>query len=134
MQFKYTYRVRESDLDAYGHVNNAAYVTIYEEARWDIISERGCGLEEVQKTKVGPIILSLNVVFRKEMMVREVIEVVTDVIGFERKICNIKQKMLNNKGEVLSEAEFKIAIFDMQTRKIVLPDEKWLYALGVEGG
>ena len=66
------------------------------------------------------------------MKVREVIEVVTDVIGFERKVCGIHQKMLNNKGEVLSEADFKIAIFDMKTRKIIIPSKKWLYALGIE--
>src|SRR3982751_4751332 len=33
MRFNYDVSVRWSDLDAYGHVNNARFLTLYEEAR-----------------------------------------------------------------------------------------------------
>ena len=36
--------IREQHLDTFGHVNNAKYLEILEEARWDLITGNGYGL------------------------------------------------------------------------------------------
>ncbi len=53
---KATYEVLilESYLDSFGHVNNAAYLTLFEEARWDFITKNGYGLNKVLETPARP--------------------------------------------------------------------------------
>ncbi len=51
MEFKtfvYDTQIKEHHLDSFGHVNNATYLSLYEEARWESITENGYGLKEVQ--------------------------------------------------------------------------------------
>ena len=52
--FKYPVQIGESHLDTFGHVNNAKYLEIFEDARWELISKNGYGLEEVHRRKIGP--------------------------------------------------------------------------------
>ena len=54
-EFIYTVMIKENHLDTFGHVNNAAYLTLYEEARWDFITKNGYGLEVIQNEKKGPM-------------------------------------------------------------------------------
>ncbi len=42
----YDVLILESHLDTFGHVNNAAYLTLFEESRWDFITKNGYGLKE----------------------------------------------------------------------------------------
>lgn len=53
--------IRESHLDTFGHVNNATYLTLFEEARWDIVRSRGFGLDDIKRTGLGPTLLEVNV-------------------------------------------------------------------------
>jgi len=46
-EFEYEVQIKEMHLDSFGHVNNAAYVMLYEEARWDFITRNGFGLDYV---------------------------------------------------------------------------------------
>lgn len=72
--FQYPLIIRENHLDSFGHVNNAAYLQIMEEARWEIITAEGFGLKEIQKHGVGPVMLEVNLKFRKELLLRQKIE------------------------------------------------------------
>src|SRR5579864_8644527 len=39
-----TITIGESQLDSFGHLNNARYLELFEQARWDVITERGSAL------------------------------------------------------------------------------------------
>ena len=47
MIFEYPLVILERHLDMLGHVNNATYLEIFEEARWDFIERRGHGLKNI---------------------------------------------------------------------------------------
>ena len=49
--------ILETHLDAFGHLNNARYLELYEQARWRWLEERGITLETIQATGVGLVIL-----------------------------------------------------------------------------
>jgi acyl-CoA thioester hydrolase len=66
MIFEYEVLIKEQHLDSYGHVNNATYLALYEEARWEAITQRGYGYKTVHETGLGPIVLEVNVKFLKE--------------------------------------------------------------------
>jgi acyl-CoA thioester hydrolase len=67
----------------------------------------------------------------KEIKNREKIIIRTQCTEYT-KLGTIRQEMLNEKGQVAAEAEFRFAFFDMRSRKIIPPSEKWLKAIGMD--
>ena len=59
--FTFEKMITEIHLDSFGHVNNAMYLQLLEEARWDFIHKRGFGLGVIQEKKIGPVILDLSI-------------------------------------------------------------------------
>jgi YbgC/YbaW family acyl-CoA thioester hydrolase len=130
--FQYKILIKESHLDSFGHVNNAVYAQLYEEARWDFITKNGFGLEEIQKQQIGPVILDLEIRFKREIKNREVITIESkarELVG--NKIIILEQRMLNENGKVSSEALFTVGLFDMQSRKLIQATPEWLLAVGI---
>lgn len=67
-------RVRWSDLDAYGHVNNARTLTLLEEARvdWLFVSAKNDGLTHLTD---GIVVASVTVNYRRTIMFADEVEV-----------------------------------------------------------
>lgn len=131
---RYSLLIRESHLDTFGHVNNATYLQLYEEARWEWITKAGYGLEQVQKLRKGPLILGCEVQFKKELKLREPIVIETWIESYRSKISIICQEMINSTGQVASTARFTSGFFDLETRKLILPTPEWLKAISLEKG
>jgi YbgC/YbaW family acyl-CoA thioester hydrolase len=131
--FEYDVLIREFHLDSFGHVNNAAYVMLYEEARWDFISKNGFGLETIQKHQMGPVILDLSVRFKRELKNREKIKISSRTIEIiSPKIMVLEQMMIKEDGKVASEAKFTVGFFDMKARKLIDATPEWLKAVGIK--
>lgn len=128
----YKILIRENHMDTYGHVNNATYLELYEEARWQILTERGYGFKTVHQLKVGPVILEVNLKFKKEIHLREVITIQTEVLNYQGKIAQMGQKMIKENGDIASEAVFTFGLFDMRERRLIEPTPEWKQALGLE--
>lgn len=128
---RYDLTIHERDLDSFGHVNNATYLTLFEEARWDIITARGYGLEAIQKSKIGPVILEVSLKFKHEIKNRERIQITTAVLKHAGKITTLRQTMINEKGEECASADFVIGLFDLRARKLIDYTPEWKQALGL---
>lgn len=131
--FEYVFQVKEAHLDTFGHVNNATYLQLYEEARWDFITANGFGLERIRRELMGPVILEANVKFKRELINRESITIVSrssEVVA--GKIMTITQEMRKADGKVASEALFTVGFMDLKQRKLVAPPDDWLKACGYE--
>lgn len=126
MKTPYELTIKEHNLDTFGHVNNAVYLQLYEEARWAYITARGYGLKEVQTLRKGPVILEAHVKFFKELKLRERIRITFDVVGKPGRITQIKQQMLKDNDEVASELLVTIGFFDLDERKLIPLSEAWL--------
>lgn len=124
--------IRESHLDTFGHVNNATYLQIFEEARWDWITSNGFGLREIREQQVGPTILEITIKFLRELRNREEVTIRTEVLSYRGKICDLRQAIHKADGELACEAVLRCALFDLRQRKIVAPTAAWARALGVE--
>lgn len=131
-EFEYRLQIKEYHLDTFGHVNNAVYLNLYEEARWDFISKNGYGLEIIQKNQKGPVVLEANVRFKRELKNREFITIKSVSEPSKGKIMKIKQMMVKEDGQVASEALFVVGFMDMKLRKLIEPTEEWLKAIGFE--
>jgi thioesterase III len=127
----YDLTIHERHLDTFGHVNNATYLDLLEEARWDLITRNGYGLDEVKRRQAGPTIVEINMRFVREIRNRERITIKSWTESYSGKICKFVQQMLNEKEELCCEALFVVGLFDMQARKLLLPTPEWLRALGL---
>ena len=131
--FEYEILIKECHLDSFGHVNNAVYVQLYEEARWDFITKNGFGLEVIQRDQVGPVLLDLQVKFRREIKNREVIKIQSQTREIlSSKMMVLDQKMIKADGKIASEAVFTVGFFDMKQRKLIEANPLWLKAVGVK--
>ncbi len=128
----YKKTILEHHLDTFGHVNNATYLQILEEARWDLTTKRGFGLSEIQKFKQGPVILEVNLKFIKELKNRMEIRITTELLEQKQKIGKLKQQIFLSDGSLAAEAVFTFALFDLRERKIIEPTVEWKRAIGLE--
>lgn len=132
LSHEYRLLVQESHLDTFGHVNNATYLQLFEEARWDLICERGYGMEKIRESRLGPVILEANVKFKREVKNRTKIVIRTECIQYRRLIGKLRQRVYqpSDKGELLScEAVFTIALWNIDERKLVEPSPEWAHAI-----
>ncbi len=133
LTFEYEVVIRELHLDSFGHVNNAVYVQLYEEARWDFITKNGFGLDFIQKHQQGPVILDLSVRFKRELKNREKVKILSRTVEIKSaRIMVLEQTILKEDGKVSSEASFTVGFFDMRERKLVDATPEWLRAIGVK--
>jgi acyl-CoA thioester hydrolase len=131
--FEYEIVIKECHLDSFGHVNNAVYVQLYEEARWDFITKNGFGLEVIQRDQVGPVLLDLQVKFRREIKNRELIRIQSQTREIlSSKMIVLDQKMIKADGKVASEAVFTVGFFDLKQRKLIEANPRWLKAVGIK--
>jgi YbgC/YbaW family acyl-CoA thioester hydrolase len=127
----YEVTIRESHLDTYGHVNNSAYLILFEEARWEFITRNGYGLRRVQELQQGPVVLELSMKFKKEITLREKIKITLELVDSRGKICRFRQKMIKEDGMVATELELTFGLFDLKTRRLIDPTPEWKKAIGL---
>jgi thioesterase III len=128
---EYPLVIREQHLDTFGHVNTAKYLEILEEARWDLVSRNGYGLEEVLRRRIGPTILEINLKFQRELRNRQPIVIKTWMDSYTGKIGRVGQEIRDAEGNLFCEALFTIGLFDLTARKLIPPTPEWLRALGL---
>lgn len=128
-QFVYSLTIKPSHLDVFGHVNNAVYLMLLEEARWDILNKNNYGIDKIQATGLGPVILEIRINFLKELHVGDQITIETRTISYKNKISKMSQIILRGE-EICSTAELVMGLFDLKARKLVLPTPEWLRAVG----
>ena len=127
----YQILIKERDLDSFGHMNNATYLTLFEEARWDVITKRGYGLDRIHQLKIGPVLLEISLKFKHELRNRETVKITTGVLKHEGKITTLRQVMYNSKGEESCVADFVLGLFDLKARKLIEYTPEWNKALGL---
>lgn len=129
--FEYQRQILEYHLDSYGHVNNAVYLQLYEEARWDFITANGYGHQQVMDFQVGPVILECQVKFRAELVNRQSIIIKSWCTLLPHPLLyKIHQEIWKEQKILASEAEFVGGLMDLKKRKLVRPTSQWLGAMG----
>ena len=123
--------ISEAHLDSFGHLNNARYLELFEQARWDLITERGYGMDVIRKRQQGPIILGVEMKFLRELAPREAVVIKSELLSYERKIGRMRQTIEKADGTAACEAVFVFGLFDMAQRKLVDPTPEWAHAVGV---
>jgi len=130
LHFEYPLIIREKHLDTFGHVNNATYLELLEEARWELITSRGFGLKDIQERKIGPVVVEVDIRFKRELLLREEVQITVELDSYRGKIGVLRQKIIKSHEELAAEAKVVFGLFDMQKRKLIAPTPEWLHAIG----
>lgn len=130
-QHRYRLRILERHLDTFGHVNNATYLELYEEARWDWITQNGYGIDRVRAERKGPTILEIQLSFKRELLNRQTVEIVSWMESYPSRVGTCIQQIVDADGKLCSEARFVIGLFDLDARKLIRPTPEWRRAVGL---
>ena len=126
--FEYFVVVREHNLDTLGHLNNASYLQLFEEARWDFSNKGGFGLEWVLSNKKSPVVVKAEMSFRKEVLNRETILIKSEFVGFKNSLIgSFKQKMIKEDKKAASILSIDIGFMDLKERKLMNFPNKWVH-------
>jgi thioesterase III len=129
--FRYPLLVRESHLDTFGHMNNATYLQILEEARWEFITRNNFGLMTIKKIGMGPVVVEWHMKFIKELKLRQMITIESETLSYEGKIGKLRQDIFNDKNELCFQGLMTFGLFDTKERKLVEPTPEWMKAIGL---
>lgn len=124
--------VSEAWLDSFGHVNNARYLELYEQARWNWLIDGGIDIQTIKSTGIGPVILEINLRFRKELLARQEIQIRSWCASYRKKILVIRQEMwIQASEEIASEITLTAGLMDLNQRKLIEPPPHWQQAMGI---
>ena len=127
-----TILISETHLDSFGHLNHARYLELFEQARWDIITERGFGIDVIRRTRTGPVILEVTIKYMRELGPREPVVIRSELLTYEGKVGTFRQQMVKEDGALACEAIFRFGLFDLERRKLIDPTPAWQFALGAD--
>ena len=127
MKAFYQFTVLETHLDTFGHINNATYLTLFEQARWEILENNNFGLKFIQSSQKGPVILKIEIAYKKEVSLREQMTIETSYVKkVNPKVIRLKQQMLNSNKDICCEATFDIGFMDLSKRKLIRFTEDYI--------
>ena len=111
--------VRFRDVDGWGHVNNAVYLTFCEQARMAFLAHLGAltGIEDATM-----ILARIEIDFRSQLSANEVVEIGVRAGRFGSKSFTLEHR-LEAGGRVVAEASSVLVAYDYaQNQSIELPD------------
>lgn len=112
-----TFKIRTFHTDAFGHVNNARYLEILEEARWQYAED--IGLMPLLKSQgLGFIIMDMRVRFREPVFEGEQVSVETGLITLGSASGEVKQLLLKD-GRVALKSLFHFILVDRENGQSV---------------
>jgi thioesterase-3 len=117
--------VRGYHEDRFGHVNNARYLELLEEARWAHLEERGLDADFFEAHGIFPVVVRLSISYRRPASAGDVLEISADVVRVgRRRIVIAQQARFASSDEICVDAEVTAVFLDEKTgRPVPLGDE-----------
>jgi thioesterase III len=115
-------KVRGYHCDFYGHVNNARYLEMMEEARWQYL-EAGLGLDYWSDRGMGFVVASVTLNYKRPVGPGVVLEILSRTTRLEGRSGVIHQEIINlETGKTIALGDVTFAVIDLETGR-ALPME-----------
>src|SRR5206468_4148735 len=82
--YRCTLEVRGYELDSFGHVNHAVYVSYLEHARWKMLGEEGITPAQFDEWKRWPVIGGLELKYLKPTFIGDELDIQSEVLQHGR--------------------------------------------------
>lgn len=124
MAYQFLHTVRSTELDSLGHVNNAKYLEYLEWARFEWMSQAGFTWEELNRRQLLPVVVNLNLNYRRELRLLEKILIVSKTKEIGQKSFVLRQEIYKENGELAADADITMVMMDAKERRAVaLPED-----------
>jgi acyl-CoA thioester hydrolase len=122
-EYRGTYDVRWSDLDANGHVNYAAYIDAAGDLRYRFFSEHEFPPKRFEQLGIGPVYTDMHARFLREVRMGETITITYCLSGLSPKGMRwkVRHEFLKANGKKAVSVELEGTILDLSSRKPVVP-------------
>ncbi len=121
-----TFKVQSTQVDMFGHLNNARYLEMFEWARWAMHEQEG-GVDVYKHTvhsRVGPAVVHVDVDFFSEVTVGHEVKIRSWIEKIGNRSVTLTQEMYKMDGTLAARARFIWAFMDFQTRTgAPMPDD-----------
>lgn len=113
-------KVRGYHEDRFGHVNNARYLELFEEARWADFEARGLDISFLKEQGVFPVVVRLAISYRRPASAGDVLAISTEVKrAGRRKVVLAQEARFENSDVVCAEAELEVVFLGESTGRAV---------------
>lgn len=119
-----TLDVRFYELDPYGHVNHAVYLSYFEVARTEALAACGVPLELMAERGYQIVVTSIVVRYRRAARAGDTLTIQTSLSELRRASGTWSQRILRN-DDLLVTAEVKAGVTDRRGKPVKPPD--WLF-------
>src|SRR5687768_15369304 len=112
MSFESTFKIRTFHTDSFGHVNNARYLELLEEARWQFAEHYGL-VDLLNEENLGFIIMQMTLRFRLPVVEGDTIQVFTRLMTLGTAIGEVEQLIRKSGvGKLAAKSTFHFVLID----------------------
>lgn len=125
-KFHHPIEVRYSDLDPQGHVNNARFLTYFEQARVSYLIHLGLFSKDQSFLDVGIIIADAKITFLDPIQFGQDVRVGVRVSRIGNKSMSMEYQMVDGEGEKeLATGSTTLVAFDYHEHKTITVPDEW---------
>lgn len=130
-KFFHPTEVRYEDLDPQGHVNNAKYLTYFEQARIHYLIQLGLFSKDQSFMEVGVIVADIHVTYHATTHYGDPIKVGMKTTKIGNKSFTTEQAVLNAQtGKISATAKIVLVTFDYEGLKPIPVPQEWRTKIG----
>lgn len=127
--FIHSIEVRYGDLDPQGHLNNARYLTYFEQARISYIQNLGLW-KPGDFITIGIILASIQVNFRAPVVFGQPVHVAARVTRLGNKSMDMDYRLVDTtSGEILADAFSVLVAYDYASARTIPISAEWRLAI-----
>lgn len=125
-RFSHPVEIRYGDLDPQGHVNNAKYLTYFEQARIEYVIQLGLFGRGQSFLELGVILADIHITYLEPVFFGQDINVGVRVAKLGLKSMTWAQNVVDAaSGRELAKGTVVVVAYDYQARKTIPIPEEW---------
>lgn len=111
--------VKQSWLDANGHMNVAHYVSAFDDGSCPMFDELGLGWDYTAQGEASVFMVASSIDFRRELLAGAPLEMTTRLIGYDRRRIHVYQELFHREQRYLAaQAEFVFVHVSLKSRGV----------------
>ena len=115
--------VYPDECDAYGHLNQAAYLALFERARWELLA-RGPGMDAFTQAGVWPAVRRCTIDYHAGVWPGDVLAFEVTLAGRGRTSFTLRQQAVRTRDRrLVAVAEIVFVCIDREERPVPVPEE-----------
>jgi acyl-CoA thioester hydrolase len=124
-KFFHPTEVRYGDLDPQGHVNNAKYLTYFEQARVHYLIHLGLFGKDQSFMKIGIILADVHITFHAPVHYGDTIKTGVRTMKIGNKSLTTEQRVTDETGKALATGTVILVTFDYEAMKTISVPDEW---------